>query len=160
MLRRGILVPCGGHSCSLLGALYHLSPLRSARHSLSPGVLVDDEAGGKDILIYPKVRRLVLNTVQLWHIGPCLCDDVEPGLVVKVARFLPLVGREVNRPRSDAGLDPDVAHIKDGSFSGRCLLAKIHHQAQSANDEFVAADDDRCAGGWVKGDLAAANRAG
>ncbi len=44
-------------------------------------------------------------------------------------------------------LTSDVAHIEDDSLSNRCLLAQIHHQAQSANDEFVAVDDDRRVGG-------------
>jgi len=114
---------------------------------IAPRVFIDDVSGRHDILTHAEACRRVLDAVQLRYVGFHIGDDVEPELVVEVARFLSLVGREANRPRSGAGLDPDVAHIKDGSFSGRCLLAQIHHQAQSANDEFVAADDDRCAGG-------------
>ncbi len=50
------------------------------------------------------MRRRVLDAVQLWRISGCLGDDVEPELVVEVAGFLPLVGREADGPRAGTGL--------------------------------------------------------
>jgi len=75
---------------------------------LPPILFVNDEPGGKDILVQPEARRRVLDAVQLRRVAGCLGDDVQPELVVEVARFLPLVGREANSPRADIGLDLDV----------------------------------------------------
>jgi hypothetical protein len=63
----------------------------------------------KSILIHPKMRRRVLDAVQLRRVARHLGDDVQPELVVEVARLLPLVGREADGPRPGASLGFNVA---------------------------------------------------
>ncbi len=54
------------------------------------------------------MRRRVLDAVQLRRVARHLGDDVQPELVVEVARLFLLVGREADGPRLGAGLNLDI----------------------------------------------------
>lgn len=79
----------------------------------SPLLFWNNEPRSENVLVKLKMYCRVLNLLQLRRVGRSLSDDVEPILVAKVPRLLPLVGREADGPRVGAPTRWSVRQIAE-----------------------------------------------